>query len=125
LGAAGSHQWMSLGCLVIGLLSPGLLKRHLGRVLPSQQPDQTAVGRGHRRTRQVMVDHVMGQLLDGDVGAEGTGPWPHHLLDGLILALLELTGPQEAEHDPILVRDHAGFPSEGPDSFPDLADLLV
>jgi hypothetical protein len=125
LEAAEPLQWMSLACLVIGLLGPGLLKRHPGRVFPSQQPDQTAVGGGHRRRRQVVVDHVMGQLLDRDVGAEGTGPWPHHLLDGLILALLELASPEEAEHDPLLVRDHAGIPSEGSDSFTDLADRLV
>ena len=43
LEAAEPLQWRSLGCLVIGLLGPGLLQRHPDRVLPSQQPDQTAV----------------------------------------------------------------------------------
>ena len=49
--AAGPPQWMSLGGLVIGLLGPGLLQRHPGRVLPPEQPDETAVGGRHRRGR--------------------------------------------------------------------------
>ena len=40
-----------IGRLVVGLLGPGLLQRDPGRVFSSQQPDETAVGRGHRRRR--------------------------------------------------------------------------
>jgi len=71
------------------------------------------------------VDQVMGQLLDRDVGPEGAGPGAHHLLDRLVPTLLKLAGPQQAKNDPLLVHDHAGIPSGGPDPLPNLADRIA
>ncbi|HEX5993428.1 MAG TPA: hypothetical protein VFY70_12725, partial [Thermomicrobiales bacterium] len=47
-----------------------------GRVLPPEQPDETAVGGGDRRVRQVVVDHVMGQLPRSGTSAQPREPLP-------------------------------------------------
>ena len=72
-----------------------------------------------------MVDHEVGQLLDRHMGPERAGAGPHDLLDRLVLAALELPGPQQTKNDPLVVHDHAGIPSGGPDPLSDLADRLV
>src|SRR5919106_2454319 len=122
---AGLLRWGSSGRLVIGVPVPRLLQRHPGRVLPPQQPHQATVRGGHRRGRQVVVDHVMGQLLDRHVGPERARPGAHHLRNWLVLAALELPGPQQTKDDSLVVHDHAGIPAGGPDPLPNLADRLL
>jgi predicted dehydrogenase len=67
----------------------------------------------------------VGQLLDRDVGTERAGSRPHDLLDRLVLAPLELLGPQQAKDDPLVVHDHARVPSGRPHPLVDLADRFV
>jgi hypothetical protein len=78
---------------------------------------------GLRRRHQ--RDHEVGQLLDRDVGTEPAGSRPHDLLDRLVLAPLELLGPQQAKDDPLVVHDHARVPSGRPHPLVDLADRFV
>jgi hypothetical protein len=78
---------------------------------------------GLRRRHQ--RDHEVGQLLDRDVGTERAGSRPHDLLDRLVLAPLELLGPQQAKDDPLVVHDHARVPSGRPHPLADLADRFV
>jgi hypothetical protein len=67
----------------------------------------------------------VGQLLDQHVGPERARPGAHHLLNRLVLAALQLPGPQQTKDDSLVVHNHAGIPSGGPDPLPDLADRLV
>jgi hypothetical protein len=69
---------------------------------PARQP---AVGGGHRRAGQVVVDQVMGQLLDRHMGPERGWARPHQIGRPAGAGPLELPGPQQAKDDPLVVHD--------------------
>ena len=87
-----------------------LVRRRLG-VFPKQESDEPAVGCSHRRALRVVFGHEPGDLFYPDEGTKGAGARAHRLLDTAARVGLELFGAKQAEHDPLLVHDHASAPS--------------
>ena len=72
-----------------------------------------------------MVDHVVGHLLDGDMGPERARPRTHDGLHRPVAAAGQLVLAEQAEHHPFVVDDDARVPVGGLDPIPDLGQALV
>ena len=95
------------------------------RILPSKQTDKTAVGSGDRRALQIVVQHEMRHLGDGNMGPERAGAGPHDASHRILGVPLQLRFAEQTEHDPLVVHDNARIPAAGPDPLPDRAEFFA
>lgn len=119
--SAGFTGLLLLFCVFVRVVGMG----RLDRVILSEQPDKAAVGCGDRRALQIVVQHEMRHLANGNMRPECAGPWPHDALRRFVRVPLQLGFAEQTENDPLVVHHHARFPAGGPDPLPDQPDLLA
>src|SRR5262249_37476379 len=93
-------------------LLPSALER--GEIFPPKKAHQPAVRRSDRTIWQVVGRHELGYLIDRHIGAKSAGTRPHDPVHSLLVVLSELRGPEETQHDALVVHDPTGVPSGRP-----------
>src|SRR5260370_23935948 len=80
-------------------------------VLLQEQADEATVRGGDRRALELVIDHLVQHLMEGDERPERARRRPHSLLDQKLRIFLQLFGTKQAEHHPRVVDDDDRVPT--------------
>jgi hypothetical protein len=102
-----------------------LLVGDTSNFLNPEKPHESSVRCRNERRSEIVVNHVMHHLFDGDVRTHGARARAHDLLHGFVDSLRQFLGAKQSQDDSRLIDDDTRVPSRGGDALAYVRDAFV